>query len=109
MRPEFSIEHTEDLQVAEDFKRPQSPEINLWTKVLLDGITCFLAGPKVPYRCADKWLADAYWIFKTGDADRAGTFTWICNSLGIDADYLRKRVVSRYPMRNRIMDIRHFQ
>jgi len=89
---------TPDLQISEREKIEKSAEVNMWLRCLMDGISTFLKGPGTrSLEYSDEWLAEAYWILCCKDDTRVGSFIWICDSVGFDPEWLRRKVLSLYP------------
>lgn len=87
-----------DLVVAERENTEKLPEANMWLKCLMDGISNFLKGPSTKsFEYSENWLAEAYWLLCCKDDTRVGSFIWICDSVGVDPEWLRRKVLSLYP------------
>jgi hypothetical protein len=76
-----------------------TPEALLWSCVLSEAFVDLELGRKLNPSAAHAKLAAEAWNWFDSPSNQPGSFRWVCDSLGFDVAYIRKKALSGAPVK----------
>lgn len=79
-----------------DTDYPLSPEVELWTEVILQAIDDLDRRTRICSR--EDQRAAREWI--DSDADYLGSFVWACHAINLDPDFIRSQLAKKHHVKH---------